>query len=102
MINDNQKKDVNDLLLLIDSIINILNSKGEDTIKGYSHLRKIRNILVVRDPNGLKKIKRHLFMDFRTIRDNQLDTEELAETMNEAYELAMSNSIFNEENNQLD
>jgi hypothetical protein len=41
-------------------------------------------------------------MDFRTIRDNQIDTEELAETMNEAYELAMSNSIFNEENNQLD
>lgn len=97
MINDNQKKVVNDLLLLVDSIINILNAKGEDTIEGYRYLRKIRNILVSSDPNGLKKIKRHLFMDFRTIRDNQLDTDELDEKMNEAYGLAMSNSIFNEE-----
>ena len=102
MIDDSQKKVVNDLLLLIDSIINILNSKGEDTTKGYSYLRKIRNILASRDPNGLRKIKRHLFMDFRTIRDNQLDTDELDEKMNEAYRLAMSNSIFNEESSQLD
>ena len=102
MINDNQKKVVNDLLLLTDSIIDILNSKGEDTITGYIYLRKIRNILVSRDPNGLKKIQRHLFMDFRTIRDNQLDTDELDEKMNEAYRLAKSNSMFNEESGQLD
>ena len=97
MINDDEKKVANDLLPLIDSIIYILDSKGEDTIKGYSYLRKIRNILISRDPNGLKKIRRHLFMDFRTIRDSQLDTDELDEKMNEAYRLAISNSIFNED-----
>ena len=101
MINENEKKIVNDLLSLVDAIINNLSSRGEDTAKGYRHLRNSRNILLSRDPNGLKKVKRHLFMDFRAIRDNQLDTDGLDQKMEDAYELAASNSIFNEkETNQ--
>lgn len=95
MISSNDEKLIHQLEQLIDSIINMLNSRGEDTTQGYTHLRKIKNILAHKDLSGMKKINRHLFMDLRMIYDNQLDTGELGEKMNEAYNLSKSHVLFN-------
>ncbi|WP_259779860.1 hypothetical protein [Aestuariispira ectoiniformans] len=76
------------LSTLLDDIILKLSKNEGDTSKNYIHLWKAKNILDNKNSKGIKNIKRHLFMDFRMIRDNQVDDADLSEKMDEAYTLA--------------
>ena len=90
-----EEKAAADLLLLVNSMIENLETVRADSKRNYDHLRKVRNILISKNINGFKNIKHYLFMDFRMIRDEYLDEGKMGEMMNDAYLIAMHNRIFN-------
>ncbi|VVE54624.1 hypothetical protein [Pandoraea fibrosis] len=60
-----------DLLILIDKLIEALEMAGENS-NDYKEIKKSKNIILNNDTRSIKKIKQHMFFDFRTIEDKMM------------------------------
>lgn len=89
-----EEKAVEELLVIVKAMIEHLSGEDKPRVQ-YEYLEKVMNILSNKSINGFKNVKRHLFMNFRVIRDNFFDDEYLSDLMNDSYLIASSNTLFN-------
>ena len=80
---------------MVDELSNALDQCGEDTVKGYKYLHKVKNILKTKDQKGMRNVKQHLMMDFRIIEDRQLEGNTLDDIIDRIYKSVNSSEIFN-------
>ncbi len=95
----NEQKLISQLVDMIDKFYITLEQLDEDTALCYQALKKVKNILKSKNPNGMKNVKKHLMMDFRMIEDRQLEGDALDELLESIYYHVSNNKLFHASKN---
>jgi len=97
MLTSNEKETIEQLLCLIESILSSIESEFNKNIDDYSDLLKAKNILASNNTEAMKSVRKKLRNGFRMIDESIQVPDALNGKINDAYEIAMVNEIFNNE-----